>query len=71
LVGMRRDVVGRDEIRMDHIPWIVISLGVPMSPMLRNGHVRVPVAHGLISTERTRSMGYDPSLFLGTGNFTY
>jgi hypothetical protein len=33
-------VVGGDEIRMDHIPWIVISLGVPMSPMLRNGHVR-------------------------------
>jgi hypothetical protein len=30
----------------------VCSLGVPMSPVLRNGHGRVPVTHGLISTER-------------------
>jgi hypothetical protein len=39
------------------------SLGVPMSPGLHNGHVRVPVAQGLISTERKRSQRSHPHTF--------
>jgi hypothetical protein len=65
--GISIKVLQWDERRRDACDWSVISLGVPMSPNLVNERMWALIAHGLISTERTRSHHKRPPAFLCTG----